>query len=87
MSRSVKKSYMNNPHGNIEYAKVILTIPNATKINKLKQAVHYVANANIIKQKKKIIDGKGRIYTIICYPLGILYSIWIKREKKKMEKS
>ena len=87
MSNSVKKSYMKNPNGNIEYAKVILSIPNATKINKFKQAIHYVANANIIKQKKKTIEGKEKIYTIICYPLGMLYSMWIEKEKKKMEKS
>lgn len=86
LSHNVKRSYMNNPHCNMEYSKVILSLPNATKINKLKQAIHYVANANITGQKSKILDGKGKIYTIMCYPLGILYSIWIKSKKNKLEK-
>ena len=85
MSKTARQRYINNPHGNIEYAKVILSIPNATKINKFKQAIHYVANSNIIKQKHRILEGKGKIYTIICYPLGIVYSFIIKKEKNKID--
>lgn len=86
MSHNTKQRYLDNPNGNIEYAKVILEIPNATKINKIKQAIHYVANANILKQKNKIIKGKGKIYTIICYPLGIIYSLIIKKTKNIINK-
>lgn len=83
MSQNVKSTYLKNPHGNIEYAKVILSIPNATIINKIKQAIHYVANALIVKDICSIKKGKGKLYTILCYPIGFLYFIKIKKEKKE----
>ncbi len=86
LSYHFRDDYFKNPNGNIEFAKVILEIPNATKIHKLKQAVHYVGNSYVLKKKRKLKQGKRKnIYNnwlSIRNNMGYTY----KKRKEKLIK-
>lgn len=59
LTKNAMINYLKNPKGNMAFAQTILEVKETTVLQKIKQAIHYVGNALIVKEDK-IKKGKRK---------------------------
>ena len=80
-SNNMYRQYFNNPQGWIFYRKFCMQYKKGLK-NKFKECVHYVSSCFIAKEKHIIKNSNLKILTVFAFPLGFLFSFFVKYKNK-----
>ncbi len=80
MASNIFKQYVMSPNSFAELRKLNMTMPRSTFLYKFKQCIHYVSSCLIAKRKNIIQDSPKRFLTLLCFPLGFIFSIYVKKK-------
>jgi glycosyltransferase involved in cell wall biosynthesis len=84
MTNSIFKQYANSPQSFSEIRRLYLSFPNTPLKFKLRHSIHYVSSCILAKKYGDIISKSPRkLHTLMCIPIGIILSTYIKIKAKR----
>ena len=79
------KQYVQNPKGFAFWRRITMQYP-VSKKRQIVDCIHYCSSSFIAKNKNYIKESPKKMMTILCTPLGILVSIYIKNSVNRQMK-
>ena len=73
------KQYLKNPKGFAFWRKVCMQYPESTK-RMIIDCVHYCSSCFLTGNKKIILESPKKMLTLLCMPMGIVLSMYIKKK-------
>lgn len=83
-SGTMWRQYLKNPKGFAFWRKFSMEYPVSSK-RKVIDCIHYCSSSFISKNKKYISESPCRVLTILCTPLGWLFTLYIRFRAKEAE--
>lgn len=80
-SNTMWKQYLRNPKGFAFWRKVCMEHPESVK-RLIIDCIHYCSSSFIAKNGKYISQSPKKLLTVLCTPLGLVMTIYIKRKAK-----
>lgn len=80
-SGTMWKQYLKNPNGFAFWRKVCMQYPESTK-RLIIDCIHYCSSSYIAKNRNYIAQSPKKLLTLLCTPLGLIMTIFIKRKAK-----
>lgn len=80
-SNTMWKQYLRNPKGFAFWRKVCMEHPESVK-RLITDCIHYCSSSFIAKNGKYISQSPKKLLTVLCTPLGLVMTIYIKRKAK-----
>lgn len=84
-SMNMYKQYVQNPKGFAFWRRITMQYP-VSKKRQIVDCIHYCSSSFIAKNKNYIKKSPKKIMTILCTPIGILVSIYIKNSVNRQMK-
>lgn len=84
-SNNMFKQYLKNPNGFAFWRKVCMMYPQSKK-RMIIDCVHYCSSSFIAKNKHYIAESPVKILTVLCSPMGWIFTKYIKKECKQDDK-
>lgn len=79
MSNSIIKQYKNSPNSFFEIRKLYLSFDNAPIKFKIRNTIHWISSSILSHRIGNMIkENPHKIITILCIPLGILLTLYVK---------
>ena len=74
--------YKNCARGFAHYRNEMILISNSPKYI-IKEMIHYIAESRMAKNRHYVIKSSKPFFAFICWPVGVMYHIYLKKTKKK----
>lgn len=84
MSANIFQHYLNSPNSFAEYRRAIMELPNVPFPHLCRTVIHYVSSCIIAKQKGCIRNSPKKLLTVLLWPLGCLFSMYVRRNKNTL---
>ncbi len=81
-SNSMFLQYLKNPKGFAFWRTVKMQYPESFK-RLIMDCIHYCSSSQIAKNRNYIRESPRKLMTVICTPLGLILTAWIKNRAKK----
>ena len=81
MTNSIFKQYLNSPNGFRQYRLLELSFKHAPLLYRVKKTIHYVSSC-ILSGQPCIADSPQKALTALCYPVGFLFSLYVRLRGK-----
>lgn len=81
MTNSIFKQYLNSPNGFRDYRILELSFPHTALSYRIKKNIHYVSSC-ILSGKPCIAASPCKLLTLLLYPLGCCFSLYIRYRGK-----
>lgn len=81
MTNSIFKQYLNSPNGFRDYRLLELSFPHTPLSYRIKKNIHYISSC-ILAGKPCISASPCKLLTLLLYPLGSCFSLYIKYRGK-----
>jgi len=82
-SKNLRKTYARNPKGYGYYHKFRMSRIN-NFLPTIKSAIHYTGCMLLSGQKSIVSTSPKKLFTIVTYPLGVLWYLKLKKERSKL---
>lgn len=80
-SNTMYRQYLKNPKGFAFWRTIRMKYDISYK-RLIMDCIHYCSSSMIAKNPKYIVESPKKVLTVLCTPLGILLSLYIKRKAK-----
>lgn len=86
MTSNMFLQYYNSPRSFAEIRKLYMTLPNADINFLFRTNIHYVSSCCIAKRLKYAIkESPKKVFTIMAFPFGLLFAVYIKYKVRKKQ--